>query len=305
MKVLITGNEGFIGNYLEKFYAAHSHVVYGWNRLGITVNGKLMTQFNMGSSNDTCRAIAEILPDLIIHCAGNAEVSRSVTDHLSDLQDNYVTTENLLFALKDNRLTDCKFILLSSAAVYGNPVMLPTDELQPLNPLSPYALHKKAAEDVCIFMKKNYSLDVKIARIFSVYGPGLKKQIFWDMYHKIKQSGRLDMLGNGEESRDYIFIDDVVKAISLIAKDRSSALIFNVANGKEIKIKEVAEIFAREVGISKEKISFTGTRREGDPVNWRADIGRMINLGYEQNIPFEVGVRRYIKWVSETCKEIS
>ena len=237
------------------------------------------------------------MPDLILHCAGSADVNKSVNAPLEDLRGNYITTENLLFAIKNNKLQQCRFVLFSSAAVYGNPLFLPMDEQQPINPLSPYALHKRAAEEACEFMHRNYHLDVKILRIFSVYGPGLKKQIFWDMYRKIAETGSLQLYGSGDESRDYIYIDDLVSAVSIISETAPfEDIYFNIANGEEITIREAALIFAANAGLDKSKISFMGTRREGDPINWRADISKLKKLGYLKSVSFSQGISNYIAW---------
>lgn len=301
MKVLISGIYGFIGSHLEKSYIASGWEVFGWDIDGVTAGGDFWFQANMMDPADAQKVIGKIIPDLLLHCAGNADVSKSVRNPLEDLQRNYITTENLLFALKACGVVNCRFLLFSSAAVYGNPFSLPMNEMQPINPLSPYALHKRAAEEACEFVHRNYGMDVKILRIFSVYGPGLKKQIFWDMHRKIKETGRLELYGSGEESRDYIYVDDLVNAVRLIADAASfEDIYFNVANGEEITIREAANIFSAAAGLPEDKISFMGTRREGDPINWRADIGKLKRLGYFRQISFPLGIGKYIAWVKKT-----
>ena len=172
------------------------------------------------------------------------------------------------------------------------------NETQPLHPLSPYALHKRAAEEVCEFAHRNYLIDVKILRIFSVYGPGLRKQIFWDMYQKMKQTGKLELFGSGEESRDYIYIDDLVAAVRLIVDKASfEDIYFNIANGEECTIREAAVVFAAKAGLRESNISFMGTCREGDPINWRADISRLKKLGYSRSVSFLQGISNYVDWV--------
>ncbi len=298
MKTLISGNQGFIGSSLEKKYREIGWDVFGWDREGVTSNGKFCFQADMMKPSDVQMVINIIMPDLILHCAGSADVSKSFQAPLKDLQGNYITTENLLFALKNSMLKKCRFILFSSAAVYGNPLSLPMNEKQPLNPLSPYALHKRAAEEVCEFFHANYLMDVKVLRIFSVYGPGLKKQIFWDMYQKMEKTGKLQLFGSGDESRDYIYVDDLVAAVSIIANAASfEDIYFNIANGEECTIREAATVFAEKVGLSKSSISFTGTRREGDPINWRADISRIRDLGYSKSVSFSQGISNYIEWL--------
>ena len=298
MKILISGNHGFIGSFLEKKYREEGWDVFGWDIDGVTSNGSFWFPANMMDPSDTQMVIGKIMPDLVLHCAGSADVGRSIQSPLSDLQGNYITTENMLFAIKNCKLKKCRFILFSSAAVYGNPVSLPMDETQPINPLSPYALHKRAAEEVCEFVHKNYQIDVKVLRIFSVYGPGLKKQIFWDMYQKIKNTGELQLFGSGEESRDYIYVEDLVTAVRQVASAAAFGdIYFNIANGEEITIREAATVFAASAGLDERRISFMGVRREGDPINWRANISRLTKLGYSKSVSFPQGISSYIEWV--------
>ena len=300
MKVLITGNNGFIGSRIENSYRQSGVELYGWDIQGVQKKGEPCEQRSLLDFEDVCAVLSAIKPDVIIHCAGNANVNTSVADPMMDLQGNGITTHNLLFSMKKLEMTQCRFILLSSAAVYGNPEDLPITESSRINPLSPYALHKHFAENICFFMARNYGMDVKVLRIFSAYGPGLRKQLFWDMHQKLRQTGELVMFGSGLESRDYIYIDDLVAAIRIVA-DRAprEELVYNIANGEETTIREAVTCFARSKGVSEDIIHFTGKRREGDPINWRADVSKLKALGYVQMVPFEEGIRNYVQWADQ------
>lgn len=303
MNIIITGNDGFIGSHLSDFYKLKNDDVYGWGRKGIYAFSGFIMSNSLNDYVEVIDALKIIRPSVIIHCAGNANVGNSVKNPFDDLVSNYVTTHNLLFALKELPLENCRFVLLSSAAVYGNPTNLPIEEHALLNPLSPYALHKESAEEVCLFMKHNYGIDTKIARIFSAYGPGLRKQIFWDMYHKINENNELTLWGTGNESRDYIYIDDLVNAIDLIAtKAPQIETIYNIANGVEITIKYAAECFASHMRLKSGGIVFNGVIREGEPLNWKADISKLKLLGYKRTVSFEKGIEQYIEWI-RTIKE--
>jgi len=156
------------------------------------------------------------------------------------------------------------------------------------------------AESTCLYFANNYGMNVKIVRIFSAYGVGLKKQIFWDMYRKVIETGKLTMLGSGEESRDYINVKDVIEAIYIVAtKASDEEKIYNVANGTEIKIRTVVERFAECYGIDSKKIFFCGKVREGDPINWNADISMLNKLGYTQSVDILDGIREYVTWVKQ------
>lgn len=300
MRVLITGDEGFIGKYLSNYYISRNAEVYGWDIKGVHSGNSIYQPADMMKQEDAEKVLSEIQPDYIYHCAGIADVRRSVETPLLDLESNYITTHNLLFAMKKLRMKSCRFLLFSSAAVYGSPMSLPISEESAVHPLSPYALHKLAAEEVCRFVYANDELDTKIIRIFSAYGPGLKKQIFWDMYNKIMQTGKLELWGSGSESRDYIYIDDLIQAVTLIAhQSPKDTLVYNVANGVETTIRQAAESFADHFGVGRSIIRFNGIVREGDPVNWKADISKLMNLGYSRNVSFDEGIRKYVEWVKE------
>lgn len=299
-KVLITGVTGFIGSHIATLFLNEGYEVCGWDMSGRAVDGVRWKQIDLQNFEDVKNACKMAQPELIIHCAGCADVSKSVQDPQNDFSGNVKVTHNLLFALHSAGLEKCKVIFLSSAAVYGTPDVLPISEDAPLNPLSPYALHKSMAEQICTYFYKNYKIDTKIIRIFSAYGVGLNKQIFWDMYCKAKETGCLLMFGTGNESRDYIHIDDLIYAIFLLStRAPENERIYNIANGEEVTIRRVAEVFAEQYGITKDKVMFTGVVREGDPINWRADISKLKALGYQKKIDIEDGIRDYIEWAKK------
>lgn len=298
MRVLITGVNGFIGAHIAQKFKKEGHVVTGID-ISEAQNDCITEFYVIDVLKEDVQAILQnVRPDIIIHCAGLANVPFSLEQPMEDFQGNTVIVYRLLEGMRQCGLSKCRFILMSSAAVYGQPTRLPVREDDALKPMSPYALHKKMAEDICLYYVNNYHFDIRILRIFSAYGPGLKKQIFWDMYRKIKETGCLELFGTGVESRDYIYIDDLVEAISLIAMDKQSDhVIWNVANGQEVFIKDIAEIFARKMNIAPELIKFTGKIREGDPVNWCADVSRIKEIGYTRKTTIEEGIAGYLEWV--------
>lgn len=295
MKVLITGISGFIGHHVADKFSGLDYEIVGID------NEKKDCIFRTYVIDLLKDDIAIVLksekPDIIIHCAGLASVPYSFAHPEEDIQLNTVMVQRILFAMKECNMGNIRFIMLSSAAVYGQPMHLPVCETDELNPMSPYALHKKMAEDICLYFIRNFDFDIKIARIFSAYGPGLKKQIFWDMLQKINNDGQLNLFGTGNESRDYIFIEDIVEAIYLIAvNDTLNYIFWNVANGQEIFIKDLARLFVQKKKIPYNKIVFNGSIREGDPLNWCADISRLALIGYKRQVSIEEGIDRYIRW---------
>lgn len=293
-KVLVTGADGFIGSKIAQKFLLNGYEVLGWDRNQRTAPFRIEAP-DMSDIEAVVKALEEFNPDIVVHCAGSADVGKSVRNPEIDFHGNVVLTHNLLFAMHRLGIDNRRLVFLSSAGVYGNPKSLPITEDMEVNPLSPYAIHKVMCEDLCKYFAQNYKMDVKIARIFSAYGAGLKKQIFWDMYNKAA-NGTLPMFGTGCESRDYIHVTDVVNSLFLLATTASTDIIYNVANGEEVTIKEATEIFAKHVGIPAAQISFNGIVREGDPLNWRADISRIKNLGYRKSIEMDDGLKDYVMW---------
>lgn len=292
-KYLITGCDGFIGSHLyNKLENA-----YGWKRQKYSEDSGKIDTVDMQNKKEIMKGLEKIRPDIIVHCAGCADVHQSVINPDMDFIGNVLLIHNLLFALHELQLYDIRVLYLSSAAVYGNPDKLPVREDAVPGPLSPYALHKRVGEEICEYFIQNYNADIKILRIFSAYGNGLRKQIFWDLYRKYRTLGKLRLFGTGKESRDYIHIDDLAEAVRLIALSGGRDTVYNVANGKEVSIQRAAEVFAECMEIPRAQIEFDGAARSEDPQNWKADISLLQSIGYKQQVPFHEGVRDYCEWL--------
>ena len=197
----------------------------------------------------------------------------------------------------DRHQPGCRFLNLSSAAVYGNPDSLPVKENAAVHPLSPYGWHKHFSE----MLGKEFFITKKInccsIRIFSAYGEGLKKQLFWDLYHKTKQAKQVQLFGTGPESRDFIYIHDLVNAIELVVMNASFVgECINVASGKEITLREAAETFVQLLG-NGTALQFTNENRSGDPLNWCADITTLMAMGYQPQYNLQQGLKNYIEWL--------
>lgn len=298
MRVLITGINGFIGSHLANKFKNMGHEVIGIDR--ITSEGD-MKVYNVDIlSGNIVVVLDDIKPDLFIHCAGLANVTDSIDHPEEDFKANTWMVYRLLNAMKESGLRKTRFILFSSAAVYGQPEKLPVSEEDSLNPISPYALHKKMAEDICNYFIIQHNFDIRILRVFSAYGPGLKKQIFWDMHQKIINTGKLELFGSGNESRDYIYIEDLAEAVYLISMDKEKEYtVWNVANGIEVTIRMAAEVFAKAEHVHQNSVVFNGQVRQGDPMNWCADISKLKSIGFRKTIDIYEGIQRYICWINK------
>ncbi|HAT66578.1 MAG TPA: dTDP-glucose 4,6-dehydratase, partial [Flavobacteriaceae bacterium] len=143
----------------------------------------------------------------------------------------------------------------------------------------------------------NYGIPTCSLRIFSAYGPGLQKQLFWDLYQKSIKDSTIKLYGTGAESRDFIYISDLVQAIELaIEKALFKSDTINVANGKEVTIAQVAETFFTN---TPSEFIFGGEERKGDPSNWVADISQLKTMGYKTKVSLEEGIKNYWQWLKE------
>jgi UDP-glucose 4-epimerase len=188
---------------------------------------------------------------------------------------------------------------LSSAAVYGNPSHLPIKESVTCKPLSPYGRHKLLAEQLCQDYHEYYGTLCCSLRLFSAFGPGLKKQLLWDVFQKALRGRQINLFGTGEETRDFIYITDIIQAIDLvIERGQFNASIYNIANGVEITVKEIVSSLLAALNYVRE-LEFSGEGRSGDPVKWKADISQIVQLGYRPTCPFEKGIENYVEWLRE------
>jgi len=296
MKVVIIGSKGFIGHHLFNHYREKGNEVWGADVVVDYLNKERYFMVD-GSNSDYSSVFQQLKFDICINCSGAASVPKSLQNPLRDYYLNTVNVFKLLAAIKKYQ-PDCRFINLSSAAVYGNPKRLPIKETAKPDPLSPYGIHKLQAEHICKEFYKFYKIQTCSVRIFSVYGPGLQKQLFWDLYVKAKMGIPFTLYGTGNESRDFIFVTDLVKAIELVSKCSDfNGDVINIANGEEIRIKNAVSIFFNYFDHDIE-YSFSGKTRKGDPINWMSDISRLNSFGYQPSVDINTGLKRYYEWVS-------
>lgn len=297
--IIITGVSGFIGSYAARYYLNKQYKVIGISRNKFELKNENYEFIQADLNKDNLNEIfIKYKPQYFIHCASSASVGDSVQNPQHDFESSVSILYKILFSLKSLNIK-FKFIFLSSAAIYGNPERIPIKEDDNISPISPYGLNKKICEDICKYFIKNHCMDIKILRIFSVYGIGLKKQILWDINKKIKNNNILELFGTGNETRDFINVQDLIQAIDLILNCETKEFIFNVANGEEISIRKLAETFLENRNISYDILKFNNVVKIGDPLNWKADISRIKAIGYRKQINIENGIKNYLEWLDE------
>lgn len=299
--LLITGVSGFLGSHIAHHFADRGNSVIGIDTVppDDVLLTTLSAYFQMQLPNKQLSDILKYFDvEACIHCAGLASVGDSVAAPASDFQASTILTFEILDVLRRHR-PQCKFVLLSSAAVYGNPHSSPISEDAIPAPISPYGFHKLQCELLCKEFSQVYGLSTVSLRIFSAYAPGLRRQVIWDICRKALTQSTIRLQGTGQESRDFIHAQDISDAIGIITKSASfHGEVYNLATGREVNISELVEIILLTLG-KKKKVYFDGIVPAGVPLNWRADISKVRALGFSPLIVLEQGVGDFVDWVKE------
>jgi dTDP-glucose 4,6-dehydratase/UDP-glucose 4-epimerase len=296
LKILIIGSRGFIGSNIYDHFESQGDDVFSCDFLDIR-NQKNYFRINPFNS-DYNEILEKHHFDLVINCAGSANVGASIENPFFDFDLNVNVVSKILGAIyKTNKET--KFINFSSAAVYGNPLSLPitAESAQYATPISPYGVHKRMSEILLKSYFDSFQIPTCSLRVFSAYGNGQKKLLMWDLFQKFTDNSKskIELFGTGNETRDFIHINDILQQVKLVIKNANfNGEAINIGNGVETPISEIAQLFKDSL-ISDKQIEFNNIIRGGDPLNWRADISVLQNWGYFQSVDLKLGINSFIQ----------
>jgi UDP-glucose 4-epimerase len=243
-------------------------------------------------------ALSAGFPEIIVHAAGGSAVGASVVAPDSDFDRTVASVREVLGFMRTDA-SAARLIFLSSAAVYGATSADKVSENAPLSPISPYGLHKRLAEELLCGWAGIFGLDVSIIRLFSVFGPGNRKQLFWDLARRaLDRPAMLQLSGTGDEARDFLYIDDAVRYVGSIAglPRASSPRIVNGGTGRATSVRAAALALCSALGIEAQ-LDFSGEERAGDPRRLVSDPGYAKSLGIEPEVSFKTGVESYAAWL--------
>lgn len=294
MKILVLGANGFIGSHVAGFLRRAGHDV-GQAAAGpaAQANGFILLH---PEHTDYAAIFGQQHWDVCINCTGAASVPASWADPARDFQLNTAKVLEMLEGLR-KASPQTRFVHISSAAVYGNPEKLPISEDAPSRPVSPYGWHKMQAEQICREYVAIHGMQTLSLRVFSAFGPGLRKQLFWDVYQKARANTRLELFGTGRETRDFIFVEDLAACIELlIHRATFDGRVLNVGSGESIAVKQAISTLLEQLGWERELV-FSGEERAGDPCYWRADIGQIKSIGFQPSYTLADGLAQVAQWM--------
>jgi len=325
MKWLITGGCGFIGTSLIRYLRKEDgHDIRVIDNLSVGTRDDLATACSFteikrsGISenipSDTVElVVGDILDeslalevakdiDVIVHLAANTGVAPSVENPRQDCMTNVIGTLNYLEAARHNKVK--RFVLASSGAPVGECEPPLHEELAP-HPVSPYGASKLAGEGYCSAYYRTFGIETVALRFGNVYGPGSghKNSVVAKFIKQAMNGETLEIYGDGKQTRDFIYIDDLIRAIQLATiKEGVGGEIFQIATNRETTVQEMLEVLLqvmKEAGIPEPKV-IHGEKRQGDVMRNYSDTSKAKrSLEWETQTSLEQGLRLTVGWFLE------
>lgn len=307
MRILVTGGAGFIGSHLTDRLLAEGHDVDVVDDLSsgslsnlaqARQNGQRKFSFHRLDirSNAVADTIAKSRPDVVMHLGAQTDVTSSIAKPVADAETNILGSLNVLEGCVRAKVG--KVIFACTAGIYGEPQSLPLREGHPLVPLSPYAVSKKAVLDYLQAYRATQGLEYVALVLSNVYGPrqnahqeGGAVAIFAS---QMMRRERPTIFGDGAQTRDFIFVDDVVDAF-VRSIDRGSGLAMNIGTGSSTSVQKLFDIIAAKTSY-KDPPRYA-PRREGEVLDSVLDYKRAeLHLGFTPFTSIEDGIGRTVEW---------
>ena len=297
-KILVTGGAGFIGFHLCKRLAGLTSDLTIYDDLS---SGKMENVKDVGKAKlvkgdilDLKKLLSAEKADLIYHLAAQVVVPYSMENPLIDFETN---AKGTVHVLEKARKDDAKLVFASSAAVYGNPNVFPTPETYGFHPFSCYGLSKIVGEEYCEMYRDQYGLDVTIMRFANVYGLRCHGVIH-DFLDKIaKNPNKLEIIGTGLQSRDFVHVSDVVDALITVGSEEfTNGKTYNLGYGTTIKIIDLAKLMLQILNLQdKTVVTTTGVSWQGDVTTiWFDNSKAKKELNWNPKVSLEDSIKEVI-----------
>lgn len=307
-RALVTGCAGFIGSHLSERLLDDGYDVVGIDCFTDYYPRQIKEKnLERAFENEYFTLIEEDISkmtsfpdvDLVFHQAAQAGVRASWGEsfHIYT-QYNILGTQRLLEHYKDQGLE--KFVYASSSSIYGDARSIPVTEDALPRPISPYGVSKLAGEHLSYLYYKNFGVPTISLRYFTVYGPRQRPDMAINKFtHAIKDGRSFTVYGDGTQTRDFTFVDDVVEANILAARARVNGEAFNIGGGSRITVNDLIQEIENQLG--KKAVKEHIDPQKGDVRDTWADVGYAEkHLGWTPKVDIREGVKRYVEWVLDT-----
>jgi len=304
MTILVTGGAGFIGSHVADALVERGHTVHVLDDLSSGKRWKVPDAATLHvmdvRAEEAADLVADLAPDVLVHHAAQMDVRKSVADPSFDADVNIRGFLNLMEAGRTSGLE--KVIFASTGgAIYGEPEYTPQDEDHPLRPLSPYGVAKLATERYLYFYQQQYGLDAVSLRYANIYGPRQNPHgeagVVAIFTKAMLAGGQPVINGDGEQTRDYVYVGDVVRA-NLAALDYDGSGIFNVGTGRETSVNELFRVLRDATGADVAEEHGPGKPGEQQ----RSVLGYETSaqeLGWTPQVSLQDGLARTVDWFRE------
>jgi UDP-glucose 4-epimerase len=306
-KVLVTGGAGFIGSNIVR------HLVENGN--SVTVLDNFMSGYHSnlepfssvhiikGDVRDKI-AVEEAMQgvEVVFHLAASVGNKRSIDYPIIDAEINVLGTLQVLEAARKEGVR--KIVASSSAGIFGELKTMPIKEDHPVEPDSPYGCTKLCEEKLCLAYAKLYAIEAVCLRYFNVYGPNQRYDAYGNVIpifvFRMLRNEKLQVYGDGEQTRDFVHVNDIVQANIKAADSIGVNGAFNIASGKNVTINKLVEIITKG---NKTKVEY-GPKRPGDVRHSLADLSLAYQkINYNPTVDLEKGIEEYIEWARKFLAE--
>lgn len=313
--ILVTGCAGFIGSHLAETLLKRGLEVIGIDNFDPYYSIELKKRninileqfgnFHFMEGNISDDSVLEKLfknhIETIYHLAASAGVRNSIKYPTEYCENDVLSTAKLLEHSKNNNIKN--FVYASSSSVYGEVPEneLPMSETRTPNPISPYALSKLQGEMWCQLYRELYGLNTTILRYFTVYGPRQRPdEAFTKFITKILRGETIQIYGDGEQTRDFTFVEDIVNGTILAAEKGSG--IYNIGGGNRVSVNKMISVMRNVMGVNPKTTNIE--KQQGDVSHTQSDIIKARNeFGYEPSVSLEDGTRRHVEWTKQLIND--
>lgn len=319
MIILITGIAGFIGsNLLDKLLQDENNFIIGIDNLNnfydpnikrkniehnLENNNFKFYDIDLLNTKELNNLFEDYKIDSIVHLAGYGGVRPSIENPKLYIDNNIAATLNILECMKNYNIK--KMVYASSSSVYGNSKEnIFVETLNVSEPISPYAMTKKACEELCYTYHKLYNIDVIALRFFTVYGKRQRPDLAISKFTKlILEDKAIPVFGDGNTMRDYTYVDDIVSGIiSAMEYNKTSYEIINLGGGDPVSLNRMIETI--EKVLNKKAIIERMSMQKGDVDKTAADISKAKRLlNYNPSTSFEEGIDKFIQWFKNNTQD--